>query len=182
MTVDARLTRRRVLGLLSLVLGTAVTACGDDAGRGSEADAGLGDTGPGPAPDTAFEPDLPPLPDVDPDTFPPLDDDELLTLLEETRDAAMAYFEASEIDDVAELGALWLAEVAPAETEAEVVEALEPVFRRILAQDGETPDETAARLRGFVRLDFVQGNVVDLEGWTLSPTELALASIVRLVV
>jgi hypothetical protein len=166
-----RLRRREILRILAGMVSATSVACGDDEGP-------LGDTS---IDDVGVGPELPSIPDVVDEELPPLDETAGLDdLLAETREVAEAYFEQSERDDVSQLASKWLEEVAPDSEDEEIGNALESVFRRILAEEGETPEEAAERLRGFVRRDFLVGDILDIEGWTLSKTELALASILVL--
>lgn len=90
---------------------------------------------------------------------------------------AKAYFEAHDRAAVLAVGKAWLGVAAPGRDPSALRVALAGV---IVDFDGMVGPSTVERLRERVSGDFRALRTIEVEGWTLSVTEVALAAILAL--
>jgi hypothetical protein len=86
-----------------------------------------------------------------------------------------AFFGAGELANIEHVGSRFLAQFAPDNTDEQILAALEPTIRRL--ERHLSDDEAIAALRTAVTSEFEAVEVIDLDGWTLSPTEAALCAL-----
>lgn len=91
---------------------------------------------------------------------------------------ALAWFRDGAPATIAEVGDAWLDVVASRRTIRQLRAALNDAVARLEASP--LSDAVLEALRADVTSEFAALDVRDLDGWTLSPTELALAAIVAL--
>lgn len=85
------------------------------------------------------------------------------------------FFGDGETSNIEHIGARYLAQAAPDHTDEQILAALDPTIRRI---ERHLSDAAAVdALRNAVMTEFEAVEVIDLEGWTLSPTEAALCAL-----
>jgi hypothetical protein len=86
-----------------------------------------------------------------------------------------AYFGHGEAANIEHIGARYLSQVAPDHSDAQILDALEPTIRRIELYASD--DAAVDALRNAITVEFEGFDVVDLDGWTLAPTEAALCAL-----
>jgi hypothetical protein len=86
-----------------------------------------------------------------------------------------AFFGAGELAHIEHIGSRYLAQFAPDNTDEQILAALEPTIRRL--ERHLSDDEAIAALHTAVTSEFEAVEVIDLDGWTLSPTEAALCAL-----
>lgn len=85
------------------------------------------------------------------------------------------FFGAGEARNIGHIGARYLTQAAPDHSDAQILAALEPTIRRIERHLSDS--EAIDSLRTAVATEFEAVEVVDVEGWTLAPTEAALCAL-----
>jgi hypothetical protein len=85
------------------------------------------------------------------------------------------FFGDGEASSIEHIGARYLAMAAPDHSDAQIIGALEPTMRRIERHLSDA--DAIDALRNAVATEFEGVDVIDLEGWTLAPTEAALCAL-----
>jgi hypothetical protein len=85
------------------------------------------------------------------------------------------FFGDGEASNIGHVGAHYLAVAAPDHTDEQILAALEPTIRRIERHLSDA--DAIDALRNAVATEFEAVEVIDVEGWTLAPTEAALCAL-----
>lgn len=85
------------------------------------------------------------------------------------------FFGDGEAGNIEHIGARYLAMAAPDHSDEQILAALEPTIRRIERHLSDS--DAIDALRNAVATEFEAVEVIDLDGWTLAPTEAALCAL-----